>query len=213
MYPASEQARSRDRQGHPRGLGSIDFIGAARTGLFVEQHPTNPGKVLLTQSKSNIGPLGRTQVFTKHEGHFQWCGVSRLTAELMAGSGRGPNPHAFLEAVCWLEEALKTPSHGPATLRNDAEEEGISFASLRRAKKALGIRSIKNGEKWDWQLPSLTILIHHLNHLNYSIHLSHLSHLNILREINLFQRKHRNSRKVFEIIKKLKMVKMLKMRR
>src|SRR5438128_8749138 len=43
-------------------LGSVDFIGAARTGIFVEQHPTDPGKVLLAQSKSNIGIIGRTQV-------------------------------------------------------------------------------------------------------------------------------------------------------
>src|SRR6516164_9192272 len=48
-----------------RGLGSVDFIGAARTGLFVEQHPLNPYLAMVAQSKSNIGPLGRTLIFTK----------------------------------------------------------------------------------------------------------------------------------------------------
>jgi hypothetical protein len=145
-----------------RGLGSVDFIGAARTGLLVEQHPTDPTKVLLAQTKSNIGPLGVTQVFSKANGQFEWCGTSRLTAEMLAGSGRGPDPYAFLDAVLWLEKRLGDGLPEAATdLGKEAEEEeGISFATLRRAKKALGVRSIKAGTDtngkahWDWQLPS-----------------------------------------------------------
>jgi hypothetical protein len=139
-----------------RGLGSVDFIGAARTGLFVEQHPTDPSKALLAQSKSNLGPLGRTLLFTKENGQFEWCGRSRLSAEMLAGSGRGPDPHVFLEAVCWLEERLQNGLPVASdVLRTEAEEEGLSFPTLRRAKKSLGVVSIKNGEQWDWQLPAL----------------------------------------------------------
>jgi len=141
-----------------RGLGSVDFIGAARTGLLVEQHPTDPTKVLMAQTKSNIGPLGVTQVFRKAEGQFEWCGTSRLTAEMLAGGGRGPDPYAFLDAVLWLEERLRDAVTVAATdLGEEAEEEGISFATLRRAKKALGVRSIKNGDGWDWQLPAMRV--------------------------------------------------------
>jgi len=39
------------------------------------------------------------------------------------------------------------------TLREEADEEGISFPTLRRAKKALGVRSIRREESWDWALP------------------------------------------------------------
>jgi len=142
-----------------RGLGSVDFIGAARTGLFVEQHPSDPGMVLLAQSKSNLGPLGRTQLFTKHEGQFEWCGVSRLNAELLAGSGRGPDPYAFLEAVCWLEDRLQDGVPvSSEQLRQEADEEGISFPTLRRAKKALGVRSRKRAEQWDWHLPGMATI-------------------------------------------------------
>ena len=140
-----------------RGLGSVDFIGAARTGLFVEQHPTDPGKVLLAQSKSNIGPLGHTQVFTKYDGHFEWCGVSRLSAEMLAGSGRGPDPYIFLEAVCWLEQRLADGLPvSNEVLQQEATEEGITLPALRRAKKALGVRSVRNGDQWDWHLLPLT---------------------------------------------------------
>jgi AAA domain len=142
-----------------RGLGSVDFIGAARTGLFVEQHPTDPTKALLAQSKSNIGPLGRTLMFTKEAGQFEWCGRSRLSAEMLAGSGRGPDPHAFLEAVVWLERRLEEGVPVASTLiREEAEEDGITFPTLRRAKKALGVRSMKHGEQWEWQLPALRVI-------------------------------------------------------
>jgi hypothetical protein len=142
-----------------RGLGSVDFIGAARTGLFVEQHPLSETKVLVAQSKSNIGPLGRTLIFSKEGGQFEWCGRSRLSAEMLAGSGRGPDPHAFLEAVTWLERRLE---HGlpvaSTALRDEAEEEGLSFPTLRRAKKALHIESLKRGEEWEWQLPAMRVI-------------------------------------------------------
>jgi hypothetical protein len=143
-----------------RGLGSVDFIGAARTGLLVEQHPNDPTKVLMAQTKSNIGPLGVTQVFRKEGGQFEWCGTSRLTAEMLAGSGRGPDPYAFLDAVLWLEERLGDGLPVAATdLGKEAEEEGLSVPTLRRAKKALGVKSIKRlsaaegKDHWDWRLP------------------------------------------------------------
>ena len=139
-----------------RGLGSVDFIGTARTGLFVEQHPLDPTKALVAQSKSNIGPLGRTLIFTKADGQFEWCGRSRLSAEMLAGSGRGPDPYVFLEAVCWLETRLQDGLPVASTvLREEAEEEGISFPTLRRAKKALGVRSVKREDQWEWQLLAL----------------------------------------------------------
>ena len=142
-----------------RGLGSIDFIGAARTALFVEQHPVDPDKALLAQSKSNIGRLGRTQVYSKHEGVFRWDGVSRLTAELMAGSGHGPDRYAFLAIVCWLEEYLKPGIPRSATdIEKEIMEQGYSMKTAQRAKKALGIVSNRAGETWWWRLPDLPVI-------------------------------------------------------
>jgi hypothetical protein len=142
-----------------RGLGSVDFIGAARTGLFVEQHPLDPTKAMVAQSKSNIGPMGRTVLFSKIGGQFEWAGVSRLSAEMLGGSGRGPDPHAFLEACVWLEGRLRDGLPVASTLlREEAEEDGISFPTLRRAKKALEVTSVKNGETWDWRLPAMRVI-------------------------------------------------------
>jgi hypothetical protein len=142
-----------------RGLGSVDFIGAARTGLFVEQHPLDPFRVLLAQSKSNIGPLGRTQIFGKEDGQFRWDGVSRLSAEVLAGCQRGADPHALLEACCWLETRLGDGVPVRSTeLQEEAQEEDIKSTLLRRAKKVLGVRSTKQDEVWYWQLPALRLI-------------------------------------------------------
>jgi len=140
-----------------RGIGSIAFMGGVRTGIFVEQHPLDKDRVLLCQSKNNIGTKGRTQVFSKAEGAFSWCGVSRLDAELLGGSGRGPDSHAFIGAACWLEEHMKPGIPMPSKdIEAQMYEAGYSKDMIQRAKRALGIKSTKAGEGWIWTLPILS---------------------------------------------------------
>jgi DNA repair protein RadA/Sms len=144
-----------------RGLGSVDFIGAARTGLFIEEHPTDKTLALMAMSKSNLGPKGRTQIFSKANGVFTWAGVTRMDAEILAGSGRGPDPQAFFEAYLWLEKRLEGGIPVPATdIEDQAEHDlDISLKVLKRAKKALGVVSRKMASgTWMWNLPSLTLL-------------------------------------------------------
>jgi hypothetical protein len=142
-----------------RGMGSVAFIGSVRTALFAEQHPRDKDKVLLAQSKSNVGSKGRTQLFSKAEGMFVWCGVSRLDAELLGGSGRGPDPHAFIGAACWLEEHMEPGIPIPSKdIEAQMYEDGYSKDMIQRVKRALGIRSAKAGDRWIWTLPSLSTI-------------------------------------------------------
>jgi len=140
-----------------RGQGNIDLIGAARSGLWVQPHPAHPEtKTLLLQSKSNVGALGRTMIFSRAKGEFSWVGVSRLTEAML--TGKGPDPYAFLEAFFWLEESM-TPGvpYDSTKLEKAAKQEGISEPTLKRAKKLLNIRSVKQGDQWSWMLPSLSL--------------------------------------------------------
>jgi hypothetical protein len=137
-----------------RGANSMAIIGTARLGLFAEDHPTDKTKVLLLQSKSNAGSIGRTQTFSKHEGKFEWAGVSRITKEDLAGSGRGPDPRAFLEAYFWLEARLADgQAHTARQVLDDAERDDIGKKPLYSAKKALGVVSTQIPDGWLWRLP------------------------------------------------------------
>jgi AAA domain len=138
-----------------RGQGNMDLIGAARSGLWVQPHPSHPDtQTLLLQSKSNVGKVGRTVIFTREDGNFEWKGVSRLTESML--TGKGPDPWSMLEAFFWLEEYMK-PGHPYRSdqLEKDSKEEEISERTLRRAKKLLNIRSVKQGEEWYCILPPL----------------------------------------------------------
>ena len=137
-----------------RGMGSQAFIGRARLGLYVEEHPCDDTKVLLVQSKSNAGEKGITQVFSKQGGVFEWCGITRINATMMAGSGRGPDPHAFLKACFWLEEQLHAPQWADELLAR-AKEEEISHRQVNGAKKALKVVSTRVHDAWAWSLPPL----------------------------------------------------------
>jgi putative DNA primase/helicase len=147
-----------------RGLGSVDLIGAARTGLFVEDHPLDRNKVLLMQSKSNLGPKGRTQIFSRADGTFEWAGVTRADAEAICGVNRGPDPYSQLEALFRLEEILGTGVPQPSS---DVEEQltqdsDMSHKTIMRARKRLGVQANRqrtNGEdKWYLHLPSLEMI-------------------------------------------------------
>ena len=148
-----------------RGANSMAIIGTARLGLFAEDHPTDKTKVLLLQTKSNAGAIGRTQIFSKDKGQFEWAGVSRITKEDLAGPAHGPDSRGWLAAYFWLEHRLEGGLPWPAS---DIEKEATSEAhdltsmALRRAKKALGVVSRQvPGEVhagWTWQLPPFPLV-------------------------------------------------------
>lgn len=143
-----------------RGLGSVGFIGSARTALFAESHPTDSAKALLGQTKNNMERHGRTQIFTKKDGHFQWCGVSRISAEMLGGSGRGPDAHAGLEALFWLEYRLAGDLPWSSTdIQEEAEVEGFSKRTLYAASKRLGVVKKQIAGGWTWRLPPLADII------------------------------------------------------
>jgi AAA domain len=139
-----------------RGQGNMDLIGAARSGLWVQPHPAHPEtQTIMIQSKTNVGKLGRTVVFSRDQGEFAWKSVSRLTEAMV--TGKGPDPWATLEAFFWLEEYMRP---GIACKASDVEkaatEKEIGKKPLERAKKWLGIYSTQVTGGWIWTLPPLT---------------------------------------------------------
>ena len=133
----------------------MDIIGAARSGLWVQPHPTHPEtETIMIHSKSNVGILGRTVIFSREKGEFTWKGVSRLAESVL--TGKGPDPIAMLEAFFWLEEKM-TPNipYKSADIEDEAEKKDISLKILKRAKKLLGVKSSQRDDGWYCFLPSL----------------------------------------------------------
>jgi len=77
-----------------------------------------------------------------------------ITANEAMQAGNGT---AKREAREFLLDRLEAGPVNSDDLVEEAKQEGIAFATLRRAKKALGIKSRKQrgstGGAWTWELP------------------------------------------------------------
>jgi hypothetical protein len=137
-----------------RGLGSIDFTAACRSVLMVGFDPNDAEKRVIAHGKSNLAARGPSLAYTLKGGQFAWAGRSSLSAEDLGG----PPPDADQRSA--REEAreflLQTLADGPRPTLDvfaDAEKLRISRASLRRAKKDLGVSAQKTPNHWEWSLP------------------------------------------------------------
>ena len=141
-----------------RGMGSQAFIGTARSGLFIEEHPDDYTKSLLVHYKSNTGAKGATQLFSKAGGHFEWCGTTRVGHDLLAGDGGpGPLPVQRVKACLWLEHQLKDgQEHAASELYKQAEEQhDWSQKVLRSASEYLKVTKKQIPGDFFWSLPPL----------------------------------------------------------
>jgi hypothetical protein len=150
-----------------RGGGSIGIIGAARSGLMVGYVPSaaSDGVRFLATSKSNLAPPAPALSWTieARDGVplVAWGGEIPdfdLAAALGAPSRRDPDaPSQLEEAQQFLRDVL---AEGPVTvndLKREAKGADIKWATVRRAKDALGVGAEKvgfrDGSSWSWRLP------------------------------------------------------------
>lgn len=145
-----------------RGLGSIDYVAAVRSALVAGADPDDRSKRAIIHTKANLAlegpPIGYT--ITK-EGRFSWTGVSDLTTERILGNGNGSRGACGIrrDAEYFLRSILSNGPVAATEVQREAREAGISDATLRRAKEALYVRSVKHGgefggpKEWSWELP------------------------------------------------------------
>jgi hypothetical protein len=140
-----------------RGLGSIDLTGAVRTELLAGCSPDGPAQRALVQMKSNLGQFGPSLGYViEADGTFRWTGETSLTASAILGPElNGEETGARADAK---ELLLSVLAQGPRPVNDiiaEADQEGISERTLKRAKKDLGVRSKKGqmSSGWEWSLP------------------------------------------------------------
>ncbi|OGG56634.1 MAG: hypothetical protein A3F84_08400 [Candidatus Handelsmanbacteria bacterium RIFCSPLOWO2_12_FULL_64_10] len=136
-----------------RGLGSIDFTAACRSVLLAGHDPDDQQSRALVQIKTNLGPTADPLGYSIEQGQFRWTGVTGLTA----GQILAPEVEAssLSEAKALLREALADGARPGKEVEEEAEGAGISIRTLKRAKKVLGVKARKEGQKgpWIWELP------------------------------------------------------------
>ncbi|MGX2042250.1 AAA family ATPase [Methylocaldum sp. MU1018] len=157
-----------------RLTGSLAFGALARVVLVAAKHQEEgeDGRTvrLFCRAKSNIGPddggfeydLHQAELKT-HPGIFAssvlWGdAVEGAARELLAtadATGDDGGGGTLADAKRFLADLLADGPLPGKTIKADADGAGYSWATIRRAQKALGIEAVKEGMKggWVWRMP------------------------------------------------------------
>jgi hypothetical protein len=160
------------------GQGNIALIAQARCGLLVGLERGEGGVRVLAVSKCNLAPKGAAlrfrieEVTGEHDGRtwacgrVRWMGETEVSADdLVDVSSEASSPTAIAEAEDFLREALADGPLAANEIKAEASDRGISYATLRRAQKKLGVVSkprewfqrhgmdVEGQGRWCWALP------------------------------------------------------------
>lgn len=141
-----------------RGLGSIGFIAAVRTGLFAARHPSDSTLSVLAVMKSNVAIRGhalgyRVRSDAAGRAIVEWTGPVELTADAVNRPSDAP-VRIRDRAASWLSQQLAAGPRKVSELYAAAAEAGIPERTLDRAKSELRIASRKvrfnDRSVWYW---------------------------------------------------------------
>lgn len=149
-----------------RAAGTIGLIGLVRSALYAGDLPGSDGKRVLAQIKSNCGPPATSLAYEFRERFgvttIDWIGESEYSADdLCSFTGRDQNS-ALTEAAHVIFSILGEGRVEAKSVIRLASEAGVSAATLKRAKKALGVISFREGfgpgSKFFWRLDADNLL-------------------------------------------------------
>ena len=155
-----------------RVVGSVAFTAVARVVMVaakVKGDEEGQDTRILARSKSNIGPddggfqyhLEQSEPLPGiHASHIAWGKAVEGTArELLTDPDDGPQDEgagsAKEAAEEFLLELLKDGATATKHIQEQAKEAGISWATVRRASDAMGVKKRPSNGSWYWQLPHL----------------------------------------------------------
>jgi putative DNA primase/helicase len=146
-----------------RGGGSIGIIAAARCGLLLAADPDDPTRRILATSKANLASPPASLAFRllpvpgSDVARVSWEGESPYTAaELLRPLTNGERATALDAVRDWLRQTLSAGPRPASEMLAAAEANGLSLASLRRARQAerVVVRKARGHHgAWIWSLP------------------------------------------------------------
>lgn len=157
-----------------RLTGSLAFGALSRIVMVAAKHQTEgeDGRIvrLFCRAKSNIGEDGDGFEYDLHEAELKECpgilapsiswgkAVHGSTRELLAAAdaiGDDSESGTLTDAKQFLVDLLASSSMSVTSIKKEVDLAGFSWVTIRRAKKALGIKAKKCSMKggWEWQMP------------------------------------------------------------
>jgi hypothetical protein len=151
-----------------RGGGSIGIVGAARSGLLVAKHPEDDAKRVLASIKNNLSAPAPSLVFglagaESGAVRVTWKGETSLNAAALLSAPTDPEERsAGQEAQDFLRDILSGGPRAAADVRKQANEAGVAWRTVERAKATLGVQAKRKGEAGkqgggarEWALPAV----------------------------------------------------------
>jgi hypothetical protein len=132
-----------------RGLGSVDVFNAVPSVLYLGK--TDDDTRVLVHGKSNLDETGPSLEFrlSKRDG-FEWLGESNMSLEELLAAKPGARGSRLEEAEEFLRNVLAEGRVPMTEIESIAADSGISFATLKRAKKEAGVRTVRAEGHWHW---------------------------------------------------------------
>jgi putative DNA primase/helicase len=146
--------------------GSIGLAAAARSVLLLARDPDDPEGAtgamrVLAQAKSNLGLLEPSLGYRIKPAslandvttaYLEAAGASRFSAAELLALNETEARSKLSEAEALLRAELEDGPRPVSELRARASELGISITTLDRAKKKLGVQSVKlDLDRWGWR--------------------------------------------------------------
>jgi hypothetical protein len=139
--------------------------------FLVAKDPKDEERRVLAPIKNNLAKAPKSLMF-ELEGtesgavRVEWLGETEVSAkELLATSQPEENAGALSEAIEFLNDVLCDGPVATGRVKKVAKDAGISERTLARAKKKLGVKSYREGERggrgkgqWLWKLPVVDLV-------------------------------------------------------
>ena len=138
-----------------RGLGSIDITAVARSVLLVGRIKNDTPVRVMAQQKNSLAKEGTPIAFEINEDSgIRWIGEYDISVdELLNGESGAPSDSGKVTVVMEkLTELLADEEVPCGRLYEMFREMDMGKRTVDRAKKALGVRSVKRADGWYWML-------------------------------------------------------------
>lgn len=139
-----------------RGLGSIDIVAVARSVLQLSCADRHPSIRVLQQIKNNLAEKGAPYAFEFDDAKgLQWIGMidEECDTGMLADEEEKYHISKLTQAEVLLREWLSGGMMASIEVFQRFRNYSIGDRTIGKAKKELGIVSVKCADGWHWSLP------------------------------------------------------------